>query len=626
VGALWVVWWGLIGTLEVPPLRPSWLGFIYNSPTLVATYLVLAGPFALVSVAKATRRRSIVWGLAGLLVLALFLSGSRGAYLAAALGLGAALATISARIGLAAVAAGLAASIRRHQLRFAIPLLGLVPLALLGPALLHRLQQGGVEIRLDLWRSALAIFIEHPLAGAGPGTWPQLKVLSNPPDVPNVIFPHAHQLYLQLAAETGLIGLLSVGLVGFVVLRRLLEGSASPVRDVRWDALAAIAGITAYGVLGIIDVSGKSPIALLLVVGIAAWNDAGLRVVPGADGKVRARYIERWITGPALACLGLLFLVASLPLYVRADIAEAASEAGAEAARIGLWQDALDHYRTAAELDPGFTLYELEVAGAQARLGDISAARSRLTDVIQFDAVAVNIIGLASLDLAAGDDRAAIEHARRAVDLGTGEPTIALNAGLIGEAVGDLEFATEQFAHAIEWDPALAASDIWSAPTRLVAKAPIVAMAVQDSSPLNASLILSYAGRSDEARDLLRRQPPSGLRDIYLAVATWRGGDTAAARIELARLLDVNPLDWNAAAWLSRIARLSGDPAAGRYELWARIVQGDAAPAVLMEVSAIPPTTDAAVAGLPQSYPYGVYGRATSPFLLMPGLTLIGER
>ena len=54
-------------------------------------------------------------------------------------------------------------------------------LAAVVPLLAVRFAQGGDALRINLWRSAAAIFLRDPLTGSGPGTWVQLKVATSPP-------------------------------------------------------------------------------------------------------------------------------------------------------------------------------------------------------------------------------------------------------------------------------------------------------------------------------------------------------------------------------------------------------------------------------------------------------------
>src|SRR5262249_30983462 len=62
--------------------------------------------------------------------------------------------------------------------------------------------------RLELWRGALEVVRDHPIAGVGLNTFPfVLHALYGAPDVHN---PHAHNIYLQAAVDLGLPGALAL--------------------------------------------------------------------------------------------------------------------------------------------------------------------------------------------------------------------------------------------------------------------------------------------------------------------------------------------------------------------------------------------------------------------------------
>jgi O-antigen ligase len=97
----------------------------------------------------------------------------------------------------------------------------LVIVALLPPEIIERLSTALSSIsssdiggRADLWSDSIALFLEHPITGSGAGT------------LPTVIGTWAHQTFLSILAETGLIGfLLFAGILIIVINQagRLLE-------------------------------------------------------------------------------------------------------------------------------------------------------------------------------------------------------------------------------------------------------------------------------------------------------------------------------------------------------------------------------------------------------------------
>jgi len=66
-----------------------------------------------------------------------------------------------------------------------------------------------VEIRLNLWRAAVSMVMERPLLGGGPGTYGYLLHRLSLPfvEAQALFFNNAHNVYLNLAAEGGLLSL-----------------------------------------------------------------------------------------------------------------------------------------------------------------------------------------------------------------------------------------------------------------------------------------------------------------------------------------------------------------------------------------------------------------------------------
>ncbi len=136
-------------------------------------------------------------------------------------------------------------------------------------------EEGFTETRLALWHDALAIAIAHPLIGVGPGRFIEVsQVASADPDT-----RHAHQEYLEMAAETGFVGgLLLVMLVGWAMIRTGRRG----------DSIAALAAsaVAALAIHASVDYVMHFPIipittAVLVGAATASRRDRGRRrVVP----------------------------------------------------------------------------------------------------------------------------------------------------------------------------------------------------------------------------------------------------------------------------------------------------------------------------------------------------------
>ena len=71
----------------------------------------------------------------------------------------------------------------------------------------HSEADTSVAMRMDMWEAAIAMFLDHPLFGIGWGAFKHVYPVYNEliQEAGIVIF-HAHNMYLNMLAETGLVG------------------------------------------------------------------------------------------------------------------------------------------------------------------------------------------------------------------------------------------------------------------------------------------------------------------------------------------------------------------------------------------------------------------------------------
>ena len=221
----------------------------------LAEYLALATPFAvaalLVAPGKGIRRAS---GALLVLVLgALLFSGQRGAWYA-----------VLAQLLAAVVFAVRSGALSRKWWRQA--LIGAVAIALLvaagvilrpeaGGALKHRLQQATKNLsnRSWVWRASAETAIERPLLGWGVGTFsPVFDLEATPGEEHQRHWLTAHNTYIMLLVERGLLGIAALGLLGWAVLRTLRTTAGGEDRERRLLALGlgvSGVGFVVYGLV-----------------------------------------------------------------------------------------------------------------------------------------------------------------------------------------------------------------------------------------------------------------------------------------------------------------------------------------------------------------------------------------
>ncbi|MCU0498053.1 MAG: O-antigen ligase family protein [Anaerolineae bacterium] len=330
-----------IGWLEVGyliPLQVPRLTQPLGISTLLAGYVV---PLSLIAIGWArsskTIYRPVLIVLALGLIAVLLLTGSRGGYLALGIGVGVLIAlrlaqapAFTQRIGPRLIAFGAISGV-------IIAVFGLVIVSLSANRGL------GDEGRLDMWRSSVQMLIDHPITGVGYGQFGRAFREYRDPMIAQDKLASAHNLYLNVAAETGLMGVV-VGLAAFWIIGRKWwdhrQKAESRERQFRLDAvMAALIGL---GFHSLVDVFTIMPIVLTALLLIAY----------GVIGN--ATRIERRFTPPWTAILALILVLGYSGFWVIGNQA------------LGEYNRSLDGNLSAADraaaLDPHIGLYQLQVA------------------------------------------------------------------------------------------------------------------------------------------------------------------------------------------------------------------------------------------------------------------------
>jgi len=162
------------------------------------------------------------------------------------------------------------------------------------------------SIRLHLWREAGLIFAQYPLFGAGFGqfAWQHLQLaaeLRNP--AISGLYNNAHNIVLQLAAETGLAGLavlfVTLGLWAWQAFVRRAEFTPE-----HWWGYAVLAVLAIHSLL-------EYPLWYAYFIGIAAFL---LGAIDGVSYKLELRSIGR-LAVAAILVLGAISLWQGLQSY-----------------------------------------------------------------------------------------------------------------------------------------------------------------------------------------------------------------------------------------------------------------------------------------------------------------------
>jgi putative inorganic carbon (HCO3(-)) transporter len=226
--------------------NPSWAGRItsflshYNG---LAAYLNMVIPLCIGLAARAKDQFSRVlgWTCFALSSFALLLTQSRGGLLA--------------YVAILLLSACLLPRSGKARLRWTAAVIGFSVLgALLAGQIFARLQ--GVDLyteitRLGIWAGAGLLFAGNPVIGVGYGNFK--TALTSAIAVPDGYMLDAHNLYLELLAETGIIGFAAFAILMVASVRcarRMFQAAEEEMRSIAGFAvIGAIAGVLVHGMV-----------------------------------------------------------------------------------------------------------------------------------------------------------------------------------------------------------------------------------------------------------------------------------------------------------------------------------------------------------------------------------------
>jgi len=455
-------------------LPPVWhrLALALNVSTLLGNFAATLIPLA-VAWALTARQRDLrlgLWLLAAGLTLTLLLTQSRSAQLA--------LATSS---GILILTGLLRPAVRQRFPHFIRPLLdprlliaatiliGVVLISYVVVSTLRAPLRSGDENRLDLWRSALEMAVDHPLLGVGPhGYGLALRYYGDPDlSLSQDRLITAHNLPLHILAEGGLAGLAVALWLGMTFARAWWQAWRAATPGHRRRLEGGLAALLGFGVQSQVDTFLMLP-SLLPVFIIAAYTVAGqitrtqaiMQPLPSAPHRRR----------PVYAALALVVVAQAGYLPIHAG--NLAHDRALRALAANDYPAALDATRTAHAADPGLNLYPLHEAyilGLMAQTDPehyLEPAIAAHETAQQLDpSWDTGWFNLAGLYAQAGHYEEAAVAAHTAAVWNPVEPGYHLKEGEYLEALGRLDEARAAYFEALRRQPALSTSGFWSDPT-----------------------------------------------------------------------------------------------------------------------------------------------------------------
>ncbi len=518
----------------------------YANSAVVPCYLLLlvVVSFWFYTKSRPLRVLLVAYGL-GLLA-TIFITSSRGGWLATAAGLGVLVLLLYWKRGGDVKAWWEQVKSRKYLLWAggAAILIGLIGVAWLGLKLVSHPSHGALlSSRSEFWPAAIATFIKHPLIGQGPYTFTNAYLAYNsvPPKAP---FYHAHNALLNLLAEMGLVGTLTFGVVLFFLvklLKRRLDRAAGMDLPL---VMAAAAGVIA---LAVNSISGCFHMEPLITVGLFVMLGAALAEPgQGNDDRKRRPY---WVLLPVALVWAEIWMMA--PLFPGVAAANANKLPSAQAA-----------FQEAVRREPWSVIAHQQLGQVYALEADQGSADALPKAIAELEWVvakdpswSANWLNLGALYQQQGDLEKARGALEAAVKAAPDWSLPYLNLGLVAEAQGDQAAALTAYHQALAKGETVEA-DFWNgSPARMEAASAWKAaqpIAVQPSlEELRAAVALNperakgyldlasaelKAGNPDAAEQVLRQvglaftSPPDLVeRDWLLAEVYAARGETEKA-------------------------------------------------------------------------------------------------
>ncbi len=402
---------------------------------------------------KKKLNRIALWALAAAALGLVFLTSSRGGWLACAAGL--------SLIGILEVIP------RWRQVKqlwawikarwWMLTVLSLAVVVLVGAAVWVLLRVSAdpthasiMDARAEYWPPAWQAFLQHPVTGVGLFTFNNilLQAHSTPPFG---IYLHAHSLWFNTLAETGVIGFLvflaAIFFLGRVLIRRIKDPAQKMNHPIIYAAAAAFTAALVHSSLD--TIIGKS---------LGSWELALTLGLAVGVGLVRQERRKLFIIG------GLVMFLSWLPVFWSASMSR-----GAALADQGEYASAVTAFQVAEQMNPDNAAVQQQLGLAyayyatQADAGLQNEALYHLYQAAQLDPDwSLNYLNLGMVEISLGQYAQALDDLNQAVFLAPESPLPYLNLGYAYELNSDPENAIQAYRQYLDLRPQDAQAAFWN--------------------------------------------------------------------------------------------------------------------------------------------------------------------
>jgi O-antigen ligase/Tfp pilus assembly protein PilF len=376
----------------------------------------------------------------------------------------------------------------------------------------------GVSGRRVIWRNSLEMIAQRPLFGWGahlfPLVYPQFARQNEQRELPF----HAHNLFLQYAAEAGIAAALLFMLIITLTLKQAWSKVASP-HPLKIPLTAGILAYLAYSLFNCCEaipaIHGTFWGMMGMLAGISGQESMG-QWVNGSMGQ------RQW--GMGHGAWGIAVLLFAAPFVLKTDLAQLRFEAAVQQ-RAG--RDAPPLLQEAVDLDPQNAFYHGQLAMALSRdnqrLPEAVAHYRRALELCPYDALHRHNLGWCYLRLKQTDE--AITHFQKAIADDKSQPLYYLSLGYALEQKGRDDEALRQYE---------TASRLWAnAPISDVLKARVLARQgkrQEASAAYQSALDAVRSGRATSGCHIPVRYRRIGFADEVIQPKEWNVSEKDVVR------------------------------------------------------------------------------------------------
>lgn len=417
-----------------------------------------------------------------------------------------------------------------------------------------RIRPDSASFRIELWSLSFQLLAQRPLLGSGPGTFGlAIQSLDLPVTGGGELAIHAHNGYLNMVAETGLLGLVALlilavqlGKAWWQLLRPQAKGSFT-ASDPQHSFTAFLPALIALLAANLFDTTSHFPYTTLLLALLSATLLVSLSKPRGNTSRLGFRLF------PFAVSLALLVS------FFWMDLAHLAQVEGLEAAHAGDLTTAERLLEAAVSADPSLRVYQLQIGVVRAQEYLEEGDRQALQEAVeifqeQVDAGLRHVLvqsSLAWLEWYAGDSINARETMRQAISRTPLNPGLWMGLGFLEEDAGDLESAEEAYTMALALQPSLSGSAFWRISLladerddllqRAMGLVPSLPRLPISQIPARQAHLAFYAGEYETARALIGQASGSTEPELVEGLLALQDGDFYAAGEAASRALALDP-------------------------------------------------------------------------------------